>query len=262
MHFHFLDPYHRGDSPLHRADPRVKLVLTLAFIVAVAATPMETWPVYVLFLALVVAVSVASELGVAFAMRRGLIAVPFALAAVPLLITVPGPPLLEVSLGPWPVTVTTTGAGRLLSIVLKSWLSVQAGILLVATTSFPDLLAALRALRLPRLLVAIIGLMWRYLAVLADEAGRLVRARAARSGSLTGRGGGSVVWRGQVTGYMVGNLFVRGYERGERIYAAMLARGYDGEARSLPRPPLSLAQWMMLGLGLALLVGLAVLSYL
>jgi len=262
MHFHFLDPYHRGDSPLHRADPRLKFVLTLAFIVAVSATPMGAWPAYVLFLALVVAASVASELGVTFAMRRGLIALPFVLAAVPLLLTVKGPPLLEVTLGPWPLTVTTTGAARLLSIALKSWISVQAGILLVATTAFPDLLAAMRALRIPRLLVAIVGLMWRYLAVLADEAGRLARARAARSGSFTGRGGRSVVWRGQVTGYMVGSLFVRGYERGERIYAAMLARGYDGEARSLPRPPLTRAHWLTLGLGLALLAGLVAFSYL
>lgn len=262
MHFHFLDPYHRGGSPLHRADPRVKFVLTLAFILAVSATPMGTWPVYVLLLALVVAASVASELGVTFTMRRGLVALPFALAAFPLLLTVKGPSLLDMPLGPWTLTVTTTGAGRFTSIVLKSWISVQAAILMVATTPFPDLLAAMRAVRIPRLLVAIVALMWRYLAVLADEATRLTRARAARSGSFTGRGGGSVAWRGQVTGYMVGNLFVRGYERGERIYAAMLARGYDGEMRSFPRPPLTMAHWLALGLGLALLVGLVTISYL
>lgn len=262
MHFHFLDPYHRGGSPLHRADPRVKFLLTLAFILAVSATPMGAWPVYVLLLALVVAASLASELGVTFAMRRGLVALPFALAAFPLLLTVKGPPLLDMPLGPWTLIVTTTGAVRFASIVLKSWISVQAAILMVATTSFPDLLAAMRAVRIPRLLVAIVALMWRYLAVLADEATRLTRARAARSGSFTGRGGGSVVWRGQVTGHMVGNLFVRGYERGERIYAAMLARGYDGEPRAFPRPPLTAVHWLTLGLGLMLLVGLVVFSYL
>ncbi|MBU0495908.1 MAG: cobalt ECF transporter T component CbiQ [Chloroflexi bacterium] len=262
MHFHFLDPYHRGASVLHQADPRVKLVLTLAFILSVSATPIGAWPIYVLFLTLAVAAAVASELGVAFAMRRGLVAVPFALAAVPLLFTAKGPPLFDLAVGPWTVVVTTTGAERLLSIVFKSWVSVQAAILLVATTDFPDLLAAMRALRIPRLLVAIVALMWRYLAVLADEAGRLNRARAARSGSLSGRGGGSLVWRAQVTGYMVGNLFVRGYERGERIYAAMLARGYDGEMRSLPRPPLALVHWLTVGLGLALLSSLVILGYL
>lgn len=262
MYLHFLDPYHRGASPLHQADPRVKFVLTLAFVLALSATPMGAWPVYILFLTLVTAMAVASELGVTFAIRRGLVALPFALAAFPLLFTVKGPTWFDVPLGPWTVVVTQTGAVRFASIVLKSWISVQAAVLLVATTSFPDLLAAMRAVRIPRLLVAIVGLMWRYLTVLADEVTRLSRARAARSGSLTGRGGGSVVWRGQVTGYMVGSLFVRGYERGERIYAAMLARGYDGEMRSFPRPPLAAAHWLVLGLGLGLLASLVVFSYL
>lgn len=262
MHFHFLDPYHRGDSLLHRADPRVKLVLTLAFIVAVAVTPLGAWPAYILFLALVTSAAAASDLGLTFAMRRGLVAVPFALAALPLLVTVKGPPLFALPLGDWTLTITATGAERVFSIMLKSWLSAQAAILLAATTSFPDLLAALRALHVPRLLVAIVGLMWRYLAVLADEAGRLQRARASRSGSFTGRGGGNVLWRGRVTGYLVGNLFVRGYERGDRIYAAMLARGYDGEARSLPRPPLTAIHWLAVGLGLAILAGLVTLGYL
>ena len=93
----------------------------------------------------------------------------------------------------------------------KSWLSVQAAIVLAACTPFPDLLQAMRAVRVPRLLVAMFGLMWRYLFVLADEALRLMRARSARSGVLEagrapgvsrpggrgrGKGGSSGTWRG------------------------------------------------------------------
>lgn len=138
-------------------------------------------------------------------------------------------------MGPWLVTATGPGVVRFVSIVIKSWLSVQAAILLAATTSFPDLLAAMRAVHVPRLLVAVLAMMWRYLFVLSDEALRLMRAREARSASdgLHGRTGGSLVWRGKVTGGMVGSLFVRSLERGERIHAAMTARGYDGEVRTL-----------------------------
>ena len=126
--------------------------------------------------------------------------------------------------------------------MLKSWLSVQAAIVLAASTPFPELLQAMRAIGAPRLLVAMFGLMWRYLFVMVDEALRLMRARSARSGQLEGgtsRSGGSIAWRARVTGGMAGNLLIRAFERSERIYSAMLARGYDGETRSLPLPPIA-----------------------
>ncbi len=86
------------------------------------------------------------------------------------------------------------------------------------------LLHVLRHLRVPPLLVAVIGLMVRYLTVLSDAALRLMRARDARSvGS-----GGSLLWRVQVTGNMVGQLFLRSYDRSQRVYQALLARGFDG----------------------------------
>ena len=119
---------------------------------------------------------------------------------------------------------------------------------------------ALRALRLPRLLVAVIGLMWRYLFVLADEAGRLLRARAARSGAPDRPGvrvGGSIGWRARVTGGMAGSLFLRSMERADRTYAAMAARGYDGETRSLPGRPISRRGRLLLGGGLGILALLA-----
>jgi cobalt/nickel transport system permease protein len=121
------------------------------------------------------------------------------------------------------------------TVALKSWLSVQAALLLTFTTPFHDLVDALRRLRLPEVMVAIIGFMYRYLAVLADEASRLMRARASRSAGLAdgSRGGGSLRWRAGVTGSMVGTLFLRSYERSERIYAAMQARGFEGEFRHL-----------------------------
>lgn len=265
MHVHFLDPYRTGDSPVHRMDPRVKLVLAVALILTAALTPVGAWPVYVLLFSFVLAVVVLAELGVGYVLKRASLALPFVLAALPLLFTVDGPPAFTLPMGRGVVEVSGPGLERFLSIALKSWISVQAAIVLASTTTFPHLLLAMRALRVPRLLVAVFGLMWRYLFVFADEALRLLRARAARSSTADRPGlqaGGSLIWRGRVTGGMAGSLFLRAFERSDRIYMAMLSRGYDGEIRTMPLPALNPGQWSILSAGLAVLAGLLGLSFL
>lgn len=261
MHIHFLDPYRPRISLIHQLDPRVKLVLALAFILTTSLAPFGAWPIYILLLALSMSIVVASELGVKYVLKRAALAIPFVLAAVPLLFTLDGPALLRIPIGSATLTLTSPGLERLISIALKSWISVQIAIVLAASTSFPDLLVAMRAIKLPRLLVAVFGLMWRYLFVLADEVLRLLRARSARSGELDGhKAGGTLGWRAKVTGGMAGNLFVRSFERGDRIYAAMAARGYDGEVRSLPLSPLTPTARATLFGGLFLLIVLLALA--
>jgi cobalt/nickel transport system permease protein len=257
MHAHFLDPYRHGVSPVHRLDPRVKLVLAVAFIVTAALVHPGAWPAYVLLFAADFSVILMSELGVGFVYKRAMLAAPFVLAALPLMFTVPGSALASFQIGGWTLTVTQPGLVRFISVALKSWLSVQMAIVLASTTAFPDLLAAMRSLRVPRLLVAVIGLMWRYLFVLVDEVMRLMRAREARSGhpaEPVGRVGGSLVWRAKVTGGMAGNLMLRSFDRSERIYAAMASRGYDGEVRGLPRPAVPPFAWLVLAGGLLFLL--------
>jgi cobalt/nickel transport system permease protein len=103
--------------------------------------------------------------------------------------------------------------------------------LLVTTTPFPELLQGMRALHIPDILVAIISFTYRYLFVLVDEALRLQTARDARSAGP----GGTVLWRAKVLGGMIGSLFIRSYERSERIYQAMVSRGYAGQVLAMPR---------------------------
>jgi cobalt/nickel transport system permease protein len=176
--------------------------------------------------------------------RSAFFALPFMLAALPLIFTRPGDPLVTFEIGPLELTVSGEGLRQFTTIALKSWISVQAALLLSFTTPFPDLVEALGRLRVPRILVAIIGFMYRYLAVLAGEAGRLNRARASRSAVVEGRGGGTVAWRARVVGGMVGSLFLRSYERSERVYAAMQARGFDGEFRTMTGRSLARADWV------------------
>lgn len=262
MHVHFLDPYEPGDSPIHSLDPRVKFALAVAYILTTALVPAGGWPAYVLLLALIVAVEMLSELGVRRVFARAALAAPFVLAALPVMFTVDGPALLYIPLGSLTLKLSAPGLERFISIALKSFLSVQMAIVLAATTSFPDLLQAMRALKVPRLLVAIFGLMWRYLFVLVDEALRLLRARQARSGVSDNpglRSGGGVAWRARVAGGMAGSLFLRAFERSDRIYMAMAARGYDGEVRSLALPRISPESWLTLVIGLVCL-GLVLLA--
>ena len=241
MHIHFLDPYRPLSSPIHRLDSRVKLVLTLGFVLTCSVTRVGSWPVYVLLFAIVLSAEILSGLGPVYVIKRSALALPFALAALPVVFSTEGRHLFSVSAGAMAVTASVEGLERFLSILLKSWFSVQAAIVLAASTPFPQLLQAMRAIGTPQLLVGMFGLMWRYLFVLLDEALRLTRARSARSSRLeqsTSGHGGSVLWRARVTGGMAGNLLVRAFERSERIYSAMLARGYDGEIRSLAPAPM------------------------
>lgn len=256
MHVHFLDPYRARSSPVHAFDPRLKLVLVLIYIFTNALLPVGAWPVYMVMFALVLAAVILSELGVGYVLKRSALALPFVLAALPLLFTVPGKPLWSFSLGAWDLSLSQPGLERFVSIALKSWISVQAAILLASTTPFPDLLLAMRAIKIPRLLVSVFGLMWRYLFVLVDEALRLLRARTARSGQSGQPGlktGGTLLWRARVTGGMAGSLFLRGIERSDRIYMAMVSRGYDGEVRVSSTPRIKPMDWIALVAGLVLL---------
>jgi len=163
-------------------------------------------------------------------LRRALVALPFALAAVSVVFTLPGAPVASFRLGSWTLVATDAGVFRFTSILLRSWLSVQMAILLTLTTQFPDVVHALRHLHLPGVLVSIIAFMYRYLFVLTDEVVRLRRAREARRARLPGRpGGGKMLWRAKVAGGMAGQLFLRSFSRSDRVYQAMLSRGYRGE---------------------------------
>jgi cobalt/nickel transport system permease protein len=234
--------YQRGSSQVHRRDPRAKLVAALLFIVAATLLPPGAWLSFALLFAIALVVARASGLGLGYAVRRSFVALPFALAAITLPFTLPGQTLAQLG----PLTVSEPGVVRFASIVAKSWVSVQMAILLAATTPFPDLVWALRSLRVPQTLVSIIGFMYRYLFVLSDEALRLRRARASRAATGGGKGGGGLRWRMAVAGGVVGNLGLRAFERSERVHAAMAARGFAGEIKTLSPPVMADADWNML----------------
>jgi len=226
--------------------------------------PAGVWAGYLLLYALLISAEILSEERLRYYLSRALISIPFILAALPLPFTMKGSMIAqfqissliltvsrEGQISSLILTVSREGLIRLISITLKSWISVQAAILLAVSTPFPDILSAMRAVGVPRLLVAVFGLMWRYLFVFADEALHLIQARASRSSKLEGyKEGRSVIWRANIAGGMAGNLFIRGFERADRVYMAMVSRGYDGEVRTLHLPAWKKINTLILVFGL------------
>ncbi len=213
-HRHLL--VHR-EGPLHRLAPQCKLLATVLFVVAVVATPKEQFWAFGVLAGLVVLAAVVGRLRLTTAARRLVIEVPFLLFAV-LLPVLGRDPSVDV-LG---LQLSQPGLWAAWNIVAKGTIGVAASIVLASTTSVPHVLLGLERLRVPRQLVAITGFMVRYGDVIGGELRRMRIARESR-GAASNRLG-----HARAVATSAGALFVRSYERGERVYLAMASRGYVG----------------------------------
>jgi cobalt/nickel transport system permease protein len=215
MRLDFLERYSEDDAPLQRMDPRVKLVATVAYVVAVVATPVGWWG------------ALAAE-GLLLSFLVGLSGVPPRELAARWLGFLVLFGFLTLAVAPTRPERAEFGVTAVaLTILAKDSLAFLATLLLVQVTPFRILLVAIRRLGVPGTLVATLQFMYRYLFVLTEELDRMVTARRAR----TFRRSGRLDW-GLLTG-LIGILFLRAFERGERVHAAMLARGWDGTVRTL-----------------------------
>jgi cobalt/nickel transport system permease protein len=224
----FIDRYSERDSIIHRLDPRTKLVTTLFFILAVVLTPLNRWQAFALYFFLVAALLLLSKVPALYVLKRSLVIMPFVLL---IAIFIPffkeGEVAGSYNVWLWQISVTYSGIQVFWNILAKAWLSILSLILLTSTTKFSNLLKGLEKLRLPWVMTMILSFMYRYLFVLVDEVMRMRQARDSRNF------GGGRLWQIRTIGNMIGTLFIRSYERGERVYAAMMARGFDGQTRTL-----------------------------
>ena len=197
-----------GDSPVHRLDPRVKIVGLIGLVLVAVTLPPGAWAAFGALVAILLGLVVAARLRPLYVLGRMSIEVPFLLAAAVLPFTAEDGLVL--------------GA----SVALKMSISVLAMVILSSTTPFPSLLRGFEMLKAPRLILTIVAFMWRYLHVLAGEVSRMQTARAARGYSA------GWFWKAASTGPLIATLFLRSLERGERVHLAMRSRLYDG---SMPR---------------------------
>lgn len=241
-------PLHvHGHSGLHQMAPHVKLLALCAYAVAVATTPPGAWPAFTALALLAAVAVVASGLPLGFVASRALIVTPFLVSAMVIPFAASGH---DTSLGPlsWSSVGVVTG----LSIAMRALLGVVASIVVAGTTELPRLLAGLERLRVPAAITAIASFMLRYLELVAGELERMHAAMTAR--------GHDPRWLGQVRPMAMasGALFVRTYERGERVHLAMVARGFTGHLPRLHEDVATARQWLVAGTWSALAVAVAV----
>ena len=210
--------YIHRHSIVHSLPSHLKIIAVLLFILVVVSTPITYWPAFFIFLALVVAAATAGKISILTLSKRALIEVPFIFFAVLMPFFGTGE---RFELGPFNLYREGLLAG--LSIVAKGTLGVLSAVILSTTTTAREILRGLERLRLPTIMVQIASFMLRYVNVISDEMERMKIARQSRGFDATG------VKHWKVIATSAAALFIRSYERGERVHLAMLSRGFDGE---------------------------------
>jgi cobalt/nickel transport system permease protein len=199
----------------------------------VVATPARAVWAFSAYALILMVLLVLSEVPARFFLTRLAIDLPFIAFALLLPFVGEGP---RFDLGP--LTVSAAGLLGAWNLIAKATLSAGASVLLAATTEVPDILAGLSRLRVPPVLVAIASFMIRYLEVVAGEFRRNRIAMAARGYQSRS----ALDWK--PIAVSAGALFIRSFERGERVYQAMLARGYDGRWRMEGQQVIPRTQWL------------------
>ena len=212
--------HYHGHSVVHRAPAHLKILTLVGFMLVVVATPREWYPVFGGYVLLLLGVIALSRVPVGYLAKRMVIEVPFLVfaALVPFVATGPQVEVLGVS-------VSEPGLVAAWGLAVKGTLGVLASLTLAATTEPSDVLAGLQRLRMPALIVQIMGFMVRYLDVVTADLGRMLVAMRSRGVDPRSPRHWPALAR------TLGALFVRSYERGERVHLAMLSRGYDGTMR-------------------------------
>jgi cobalt/nickel transport system permease protein len=210
------------DSPVHRLPPQVKIVAVLLYTIIVVVTPRDEFVAFAGYALLVVVVAALARVPAGWLAKRATIELPFVLLAVALPFAGHGERVTWLGM-----SLSVDGLYGAWNIFAKGTLGVLASLLLAASTTMRDLILGLDRLRCPRVFTQIATFMLRYLDILAEDARRMRIARLSRGYDPR------FLWQVKAFAVGVGALFLRAYERGERVYLAMVSRGYDGR---LPRP--------------------------
>jgi cobalt/nickel transport system permease protein len=193
-----------GESRFHALDPRAKLLGLLG--ITVIAVSASAWPVFAACAAAQATIAVAARVPARTIVSRGRVVLPLLLLLALFL------PFSD------PQQIATVAA--------KALLGTLSAVLLGATTSFPDVLHALERLKVPPLPILIAAFMYRYLFTIVEEVQRMKAALAARGYAPR------TALQAAAIGRVATALFLRTYERAERVHLAMLARGWR---QTMPR---------------------------
>lgn len=229
-HSHAL--YVHGHTRIHRLAPQAKLAAQFLFVIAVVATPREAFWAFGVYAAVVAGLIAAARLPVAFVTKRLLFEVPFILFAVLLPFIGGGERIRALGL-----SLSAEGLWGAWNIVAKATLGLAVSIIVAATTTMPEFLRGFERLHMPRAFTSTLSFMIRYTDVIADEMRRMKVARESRGYDPRW------LWQARAVGSAAGALFIRSYERGERVYLSMLSRGYAGSMPRVDETPATSGAW-------------------
>ena len=237
------------DSPVHRLPPEVKIVATVLFTIVVVITPREDFWAFAGYAVLIAGVAAAARIRPGWLLKRATIELPFVLLAIALPFARHGERITWLGM-----SLSVDGLYGAFNIVAKGTLGVLASLILAGSTTMRDLILGLDRLRVPTVFTQIATFMLRYLDILTDDARRMRIARLSRGYDPR------FLWQVKAFAVSVGALFLRAFERGERVYLAMLSRGYTGRLPRLEHEPASARQWAASALLPAAAAGIALVT--
>jgi cobalt/nickel transport system permease protein len=212
-----------GVGGLQRLDSRAKILGFMGLTLIVVSTPARAVWAFALYAAIIAFLIGLSRLRISQVLRRALVVIPFVLVVAIFL-----PFFDRAGSGGYSVGgahVTADGLLVLWNVGIKAILGVLSMILLGSTTTFSDMLAGFQRLRVPQVFVLVVSFMYRYSFVFLDELQRMQRAMVSRNYRARW------LWNVPTLGRLLSSLFLRSYSRGERVYVAMISRGYEGRMR-------------------------------
>ena len=217
----------------HLLPSHLKILAVLAFISVSVSTPITRWPAFIAFFLLLVATAYTSKIPLLLLFKRALIEIPFIFFAILMPFFGTGEKF-EIA----GIELYREGLLAGISIVVKGTLGVLAAVILSTTTTAREILRGLERLKLPAVMVQIASFMLRYINVISDEMERMKVARESRGFIATG------IKHWKVIATSAAALFIRSYERGERVHLAMLSRGFDGNLPTLVTDTVTKQHWI------------------
>ena len=220
----YFEKFANLNSPIHQTNPLLKFVIVFTFIII---NMLFTHIIcYFLLMVVIFGIMVVSRVSLKYYFFRSLffITVFAIIIALPLLFFTPGQILVHWKIGTWNIFMTNEGVLVASSFVLRIWLSLMAIMTLIFTTPFTNLIRTLKRVRVPRIFLILLSLTYRYIFLFVDELTKMLHAKESRSFRKIG-----FRRRIVILGNMMGTLLVRSIGKSERVYWAMLARGYRGE---------------------------------
>lgn len=223
MKHSFLDHHSQIESSIHHLDARAKIIVFFTLILIGVSSPPASFLLFSLLALILIGIALLARLPLGHLLKKVLVILPFLFV-----VTISIPFMKKdaigggYNLGIGGLSISQSGVWILWNVVIKSCLGVFSIILLSSTTSFPQLIKGMEKLGSPKIFTMLASFMYRYSFILIDEVYRMKRARDSRCF------GGRWYWQTKVVGHMIGTLFLRSFHRGERVYLAMLSRGYHG----------------------------------